>query len=219
MRPRRTENDQQTLRAFKQQKVLTIVAVCSLLQLSIATVRRRLKEWEVLSSYNKSGQFYTLASIPQFNKYGLWSYEGAFFSKHGTLKNSVVHLVQLSTNGLSNSELEQILGINPNSYLPQLKQLAGVRREVHQRQVVYFSSDPLQYKRQKENRFPPEPTALKLPPDAISTIVLVQLIKHPGSTASELAEMLRREGHEIEAGMIENLFEHHGLKKKPNISE
>jgi hypothetical protein len=219
MRPRKTEHDRQTLNAFKQQKVLTIVALCSLLQLSIATVRRRLKEWEALSSYNKSGQYYTLPSIPQFNKYGLWSYEGAFFSKHGTLKNTVVHLVQICAKGLSNSELEQILGINPNSYLPQLKQLAGVRREKHKRQVVYFSSDALQYKRQKENRFPPEPTALKLPPDAISIIVLVQLIKHPGSTAAELSEMLRQQGYEIGAGMIENLFEHHGLKKKPNISE
>jgi hypothetical protein len=219
MRPRKTEHDRLTLDAFNQQKVLTIAALCTLLQLSIATVRRRLKDWEVLSSYNKSGQYYTLPSIPQFNKHGLWSYQGALFSRHGTLKNTVVHLVRLSAGGLSNAELEQILGINPNSYLPQLKQLAGVRKEKHKRQVVYFSSHDEQYRRQQANRFPPEPAALKLPPDAIAIIVLVRLIKHPSNTPAELSQMLGREGYDIEPGIIENLFEHYGLKKKRNISE
>jgi len=49
--------------------------------------------------------------------------------------------------------------------------------------------------------------------------VLVHLIKHPSSTPAELSQMLGREGYDIEPGIIENLFEHHGLKKKPNISE
>lgn len=219
MRPRKTERNQQTINAFKQHKVLTFGAVSSLLQLSVATVRRRLKEWGALSSYNKSGQYYTLPSIPEFNKQGLWKYEGAFFSKHGTLKNTVIHLVQISQRGLSNSELQEILGINPNSYLPQCEQLAGVRREKHKRQVVYFSSDEEVCRRQKQNRFPPEPTALKLPPDAIAIIVLVELVKHPGSTPEQLSQMLQREGYKIDADMIDNLFEHHGLKKKPNMSE
>ena len=219
MRPRKTERDQQTINAFKQHKVLTFAALCLLLQLSIATVRRRLKDWNVLSSYNKSGQYYTLPLIPEFNKQGLWKHEGAFFSKHGTLKSTISHLVQISKSGLSNSELEEILGVNPNSYLPQFKQLAGVRREKHRRQVVYFAADKELYKQQKQNRFPPEPTALKLPPDAITVIVLVELIKHPGSTPEQLSEILRREGYKIDADTIDNLFEHHGLKKKPNMSE
>ncbi len=219
MRPRKTERDRQTINAFKQHKVLTFAALCLLLQLSIATVRRRLKDWNVLSSYNKSGQYYTLPLIPEFNKQGLWKHEGAFFSKHGTLKNTISHLVQISKSGLSNSELEEILGVNPNSYLPQFKQLAGVRREKHRRQVVYFAADKELYKQQKQNRFPPEPTALKLPPDAITIIVLVELIKHPGSTPEQLSEILRREGYKIDADTIDNLFEHHGLKKKPNMSE
>ncbi|MCF6336107.1 MAG: hypothetical protein L3J12_10230 [Spirochaetales bacterium] len=55
MRPRKTNHNQQTIDAFKQQKVLTFAALCFLLQLSGATVRRRLKEWEALSSYNQGG--------------------------------------------------------------------------------------------------------------------------------------------------------------------
>ena len=214
MRPRKTEHDRETIHAFKQHKIHTIVTLCTLLQFSVASVRRRLKEWGALSSYNKSGRYYTLPSIPKFNKKGLWRYQEAFFSKHGTLKNTVIHLVQISRKGLSNSELEGILGINPNSYLPQYKQLAGVKREKHNRQVIYFSVDEDLYKQQKQNRFPPEPTTLKLPPDAISIIVLVKLIKFPNSTPAGLADMLKQEGYEIDSIIIENLLKHHGLIKK-----
>lgn len=214
MRPRKTEHDQETIKAFKQHKILTIITLCTLLKLSVATIRRRLNEWSALSSYNKSGRYYTLSSIPKFNKKGLWKHQGVFFSKHGTLKNTVIHLIQISSSGLSNSELEKILGINPNSYLPQCKQLEGVKREKHNRQVIYFSVDEKIYKQQKQNRFPPEPTMLKLPPDAISVIVLVKLIKNPNSTPVGLADMLKREGYKIDAIMIKNLLERHGLIKK-----
>jgi len=213
MRPRKTERDQQTINAFKQHKVLTFATLCLLLQLSIATVRRRLKDWGALSSYNKSGQYYTLPLIPEFNKQGLWKHEGVFFSKHGTLKNTVIHLVQISKRGLSNFELEEILGLNPNSYLPQVKHLAGVRREKHNRQVVYFAAEKEQYKQQQQNRFPPEPAAPKLPPDAITITVLVELVKHPGSSPEQLSQMLLRQGWEVGADMIDNLLDRHGLKK------
>lgn len=213
MRPRKINHNQQTIDVFKQHKILTFVEICSLLQLSRATVRRRLKEWEVMSSYNKSGQYYTLPLVPKFNKQGLWKHEGAFFSKHGTMKNTVIHLVQISKEGLSSSELEGILGINPNSYLPQCKQLEGVRKEKHKREVVYFSSDNEMYLRQKEKRFPPKPTALKLPADAISIIVLVELVKNPHSTPVELSQTLIRAGYEISTQGIANLFTYHGLKK------
>lgn len=213
MRPRKTNHNQKTIDVFKQHKVLTFVEICSLLQLSRATVRRRLKKWKVMSSYNKSGQYYTLPLIPKFNKQGLWKHEGAFFSKHGTMKNTVIHLVQISQSGLSSSELEEILGINPNSYLPQCKQIEGIKKEKHKREMVYFSSDIEVYQRQKKNRFPPEPTTFKLPPDAISIIVLVELIKNPGSTPSELSQTLIRAGYNVSTQEIENLFTCHGLKK------
>ena len=217
MRPRKTDRNEQTITAFNQQKVLTFTSLC-LLQLSSATVRRRLKEWNALSSYNQSGQYYTLPSIPAFNKQGLWKHEGAFFSKQGTMKDTVVHLVQIAPSGLSNSELEEILGTNPNSYLPQCKGLAGVRREKHKRQVVYFSADEAVSQAQKRKRFPPKPSALKLPSDALSIIILVELIKHPGFLPEELAQKLRKSGHKIDVLMIENLFSCQGLKKKLNMN-
>ena len=54
---------------------------------------------------------------------------------------------------------------------------------------------------------------MKLPPDAISIIILVAVVKNPDATPVQLSEMLQRDGHEIGTDMIDNLFEHHGLKK------
>ena len=214
MRPRKTEHERQTLSAFKLRKVLAITQLCALLRLSVPTVRRRLKEWRALSSYNASGRYYTLPSIPAFDKKGLWRYHGAFFSKHGTLKNTVIHLVRIGQRGLSNAELEGILGLNPNSSLPQCKELRGLRKEKHKRQVLYFSADEEVYRRQRRTRFPPEPTALKLPPDALGVIILVELVKNPRSTTQQLSAMIRSRGYRIEEALIESLLEHHGLSKK-----
>jgi len=214
MRPRKTEHERQTLSAFKLRKVLAITQLCALLRLSVPTVRRRLKEWRALSSYNASGRYYTLPSIPAFDKKGLWRYHGAFFSKHGTLKNTVIHLVRIGQRGLSNAELEGILGLNPNSSLPQCKELRGLRKEKHKRQVLYFSADEEVYRRQRRTRFPPEPTAPKLPPDALGVIILVELVKNPRSTTQQLSAMIRSRGYRIEEALIESLLEHHGLSKK-----
>ena len=214
MRPRKTEHERQTLSTFKLHKVLAITQLCALLRLSVPTVRRRLKEWRALSSYNASGRYYTLPSIPAFDKKGLWRYHGAFFSKHGTLKNTVIHLVRIGHRGLSNAELEGILGLNPNSSLPQCKELRGLRKEKHKRQVLYFSADEEVYRRQRRTRFPPEPTALKLPSDALGVIILVELVKNPRSTTQQLSAMIRSRGYRIEEALIESLLEHHGLSKK-----
>jgi len=219
MRPRETTvHEPAVVHAFKQRKVLTMPELSAMLHCSDGTVRRRLKEWRALSSYNRNARYYTLPSIPQFNKKELWKYEGVFFSKHGTLKNTVIYLVRLSAAGLSNSELKEILGTDPTSYLAQRKQLSGVKVEKYNRQVVYFSAEEQAYRRQKQKRFPPQPTVSKLPPDALAVIILVALVKNPGSTPAELSDILRREGCQIDTALIENLLEHHGLKKKLNTT-
>ena len=215
MRPRETTvHEPAVVHAFDQRKVLTMPELSAMLHCSDGTVRRRLKEWRALSSYNRNARYYTLPSVPQFSKKGLWKHEGVLFSKHGTLKNTVIYLVRISAAGLSNCELKEILGTSPTSYLAQRKQLSGVKAEKHNREVVYFSADEELYRRQKQKRFPPQPTVSKLPPDALAIIILVALVKNPGSTPAELSDVLRRQGYQIDGAMIDNLLEHHGLSKK-----
>jgi len=101
----------QVTRAFKRQKVVTIVQLSNWLSCSIVTARRRLKAWHAYTSYNHNGRYYTLPEIAQFDDIGLWWHQGAFFSKHGNLKQTLVYLVAHSEQGLSSTELGEILGL------------------------------------------------------------------------------------------------------------
>lgn len=214
MRTRDIHKEQEALRVFRQNKVMTLPQLAGLLQCSPTTVRRRLRGWKVYTSYNKNGQFYTLLSVPQFSKKGLWQYRGIFFSKHGTLKNTIIHFVRTSQKGLSNAELADIIGVNPQSFMPQFKELTEIRRDKYRRQVVYYCSDPQVYPSQKEKRFPPEPPLGMLPPDAQSIAILVERIRNPKSSLAELSRILSRKGDAIGEETIHDLLEYHGLEKK-----
>lgn len=202
------------LSTFREKKILTIEELSELLSCSKITSRRRLKQWQAFTSYNQNNRYYTLPAIPIFNKKGLWQYHGVFFSKYGTCKQTVIHLVHRSEKGLSNKELAEVLGGNPNSLLAHFKEISGLKKERHSRDIVYFSSDEEVCRRQKRNRFPPEPAATSLPPDAQAIIILVELIHHPRMSTSELTAGLQKKGHTINAGSIAALFKKHGIAKK-----
>lgn len=205
--------EQSVLSTFGERKILTIDELSALLHCSPITSRRRLKQWRALTSYNQNNRYYTLPSIPAFNTLGLWRYRSVFFSKHGTCKQTVVHLVHMSEKGLSNAELAKVLGENPNSLLAHFKEIPGITKERHGRDIVYFSSEEEVYRRQKRNRFPPEPSTAALPPDAQAIIILVELIHHPDMSIDELAARLQEKGHEVESGSIAALFRQHRIKK------
>ena len=199
---------------FHTKKILTIEELSELQQCSHITSRRRLKQWQALTSYNQNNRYYTLPTIPVFNKEGLWHYRGVFFSKQGTCKQTVIHLVQRSKKGLSNTELSKVLGENPNSLLAHFKEIPGITKERHGRDIVYFSSEKERYKQQKRNRIPSKPTATELPQDALAIIILVELIQHPGMSIDELTAQLQGKGYAIKAESIVALFKKQGIDKK-----
>ena len=71
---------------------------------SRASFMRDLAAIGALSSCNNSGGFYTLPDIPEFDADGLWRYERALFSRHGTLKATVRHLVRTADSGQTQRE-------------------------------------------------------------------------------------------------------------------
>ncbi len=206
--------DQQAIRSFALKKVLTVADISEILSCSLITVRRRLKSWDACTSYNKNGRYYTLPSIPEFNKKGIWRYRDIYFSRYGTLKNTVIALAAKSKKGLNHTELQEIIGLNPKCFMSRFKELPGVKKERYKNYIIYFSSDPEAYEAQKRNRFPPEPSAAKLPPDAQAIIILVELIHHPAMSIDELAVQLQEKGHAIEVSSVTELFRHYRIDKK-----
>lgn len=214
MRIRNSALDQQAIASFATQKVQTVTDLSRILACSIITVRRRLREWDALTSYNKNGRYYTLRSIAAFNKSGIWNCRNIFFSRYGTLKNTVIALAVKSKKGLTHTELQEIIGLNPKCFMARFKELSGVRKERYENCIVYFSDDPDTYEAQKRNRFPPEPSGFKLPSDALAIVILVELIHHPHMSIDELAVQLKQKGHAAEAGNIAALFRQHQIDKK-----
>ncbi len=86
--------DPNTVKAIYKQlekhKIFTIVELADLLKCSISNARLKLRQWNTYTSYNQNGRYYTLPQVPRFDQHGLWRYENAAFSKHGSLKKTIV---------------------------------------------------------------------------------------------------------------------------------
>ena len=199
--------------AIRKKKTFTVENIASLLGCSIPTVRLKLQQWNTRSSYNKSGQYYALPDVPQFDENGLWWYRGAYFSKYGTLKNTVVHLIDVSSAGLTGEQIGKLVGLEPRSFLHHFRDVPGIQREKHLGVYVYFSDNEIKYSEQVANRL--EAIALgEAISDADAIVVLVAMIKHGDITANYLASLPEVSEKKLKATAIENYLRQHGLPKK-----
>ena len=136
-------------RFFDKNKIATMDQLKKVLGTDVnMTVIRKLKELSYLSSYSHRGKYYTLDAIVEFDDHGLWSFEPAMFSRHGTLAGTVKAFVEESEDGLSARELESLLKVDPKESLLNLFRKKEVHREKFSGKFVYFSSDSKNKKRQ-----------------------------------------------------------------------
>jgi len=206
-----------TLSTFHKRKVLTVLDLASLMQCSLPTVRRRLKQWNTHTSYNHNGRYYVLPDVPRFDANGLWRWRDIFFSKYGNLTETLIALVRNSQAGLNAAEMAQLLGLSPRSFLSSFRRHPDLKREKHQGCFVYFSSDPTIHAQQKDQRSTMIRRA-KLPTDSEAIAILVATIKHPDLNIEELCARLKTQKYDITPDVVENLFAYHGLsvKKTPH---
>lgn len=81
------------------------------------SIFRDLKNEGYYSSFSHSGKYYTLKKNPHFNSEGLWFYHEVGFSKYGTLKNTLIHLVKNSDAGKTHDTLKQQLHLRVQNTL------------------------------------------------------------------------------------------------------
>ena len=84
------------------------------------TVFRKLKQLASLTSYSHRARFYTLRQIARFDADGLWSHEGVWFSRHGTLLATAEAWVQQSPQGYFAEELAECLHVEVQDALYHL---------------------------------------------------------------------------------------------------
>jgi len=204
------------LRRWRRKKVITLPELKEQLQSSLRTIRRRLKVWGALASFNYNSRFYTLPELPQFDEQGLWFHRDIGFSRHGHLPQTIVALVLQSPGGLTAAQLGQHLHLDPRSFLWQFHQHPSLQREKYQGHYVYFAADPSLAARQKAIRSAAL-AAVPLPSAEETIAVLVQAIQHPERSPAQLAADLHWTYPQLSAQAIIALFAHHHLtlKKTP----
>jgi hypothetical protein len=208
------EEIKEALLAFRKTKIFTLQNVVSRLGYSIPTVRLKLRQWEARSSYNQSGQYYALPEVPRFDENGLWWFKGAYFSKYGTLKNTVVHLVGASSAGLTGEQIGELVGLNPRSFLHHFRDTTGIHRDKHQGVYVYFSDEKARYEVQVRARLEAIAMGSGIS-EADAVVILVALINHHGIEPETLALLPEVRAKGISAAAIESFLARHGLKKTP----
>lgn len=198
---------------LKKEKVFDFSYLLSLLNCSVRTGRFYLKKWKAYSSYNQNGRYYTVPGVPRFDGNGLWRYRDIFFSDHGTLKSTVIHLINAASGGLTGNQIGEIVGISPRSFLHHFRDISGIRREKREGVYIYFSDDVERYEQQAVNRL--EAPEFDGPmSDADVVLILVALIKHHEITAHDLAQLPEVRAKKITPQAIDEYLKQHGLEKK-----
>lgn len=121
----------QTLEAlFDQEKVLTLDAMKKALGTTVKmTVFRKLKSFSCRTSYSHAGMYYTLDEIAEYDQHGLWNYHQIYFSKYGSLLNTVEALVCASEAGYFAHELQELVQVRVHTPLLKLISSGRLRRE------------------------------------------------------------------------------------------
>lgn len=205
------------VRSFARKPVLSKAELLREHDCSPATLWRLLCRAGYCTSYNYNAGFYTLASIPRFDAWGLWSYQGIRFSRWGSLPETMVALVEHSAAGLTAVELAELLRVD--HVRPLLHKLAGekrLRREVVARSFVYFAAAPGRYEQQRRCRR--EQAAMRRLPEAEHIIaLLVEMIRHPRQKPGQWAHNLARQGIGIDADDIRAVMAHFDLSPKKGL--
>lgn len=196
---------------FANQPCWMIDPLAKQLDYSIPSVRRFLAQIGYYSSFTHNGRWYTLASIPRFNRQGLWFHRDIGFSRAGSLTSTLIALVTKSAAGMTAEHLGETLRCRCHSVLVKLVRQDRLQRQRRGRAYVYLAADDQTASRQFQVTEKAEAVLL---PAEIAVLVLAEYIRNPRADFSKLAKTIaKRTGVRIEVGQIKALFQQHGLKK------
>jgi hypothetical protein len=219
--PHRDPQVQVLEKLFRRKPIATLAEMQRSLGSSTRTVLRALKRAEYLTSYSHAGRYYTLIRLPKFDAAGLWFYGEIRFSRHRTLRATVVVLVKESPAGHTHEELEALLRLRLHDTLRSLVNEKQLARERVTGVYVYLHPDgkvaAAQLTRRREIATPsaPLPSSPAAPLDLARVIdVLVAVIHAPKDDADAIAAHLRARGLPLTAEQVEGVFTAYGLGKK-----
>jgi hypothetical protein len=164
-----------------------------------------------------------LDDIPAFAAHGLWFCGEARFSKHGTLRATVVVLVREAPAGHTHEELQGIVGLRVHDTLRSLVAGRILGRERVEAVYLYVDVDPeraaVQMEQRRRMRAAPPTTPemdKRSPPLDLARVVnvLLAVIHGPEEDVATIAARLRQGGLAMSDEQVEAVFAQYGLGKK-----
>lgn len=214
-----SDNPPATLqRLFRRKPVATLDDLRKVLDTrSRTTVFRVVRGIGYRTSFSHAGRYYTLAGIPTFDARGLWFYRGIGFSAHGTLRATIVVLVNRSSAGYTHEELQTELTLRVHDTLRNLVQDELLGRVLVDEVYVYLSTQrevaAAQLARRRAASTPVPQPSMALDP-ARTIDVLVAVIHHPRDDPNAIVAHLGTMGRPVSIGQVEHLFHCYDLPGK-----
>ncbi len=188
------------------------------LKYSIPSVRRFLTAVGYYSSFTHNGKWYTLCSIPSFNRDGLWFHHEIGFSRAGSLTKTLIALTANSHAGVTAEQLGEKLHCRCHTILVQLYRKKKLQRQKRERSFIYLAADPRTVARQRQAISMQSAQIQQLPAE-IAVLVLVEFIRNPKSGFAQLAREIKRSRKvTVKIAQIEQLFQQYALKKTTLIA-
>lgn len=203
---------------FALQPCWMIEQLASELGYSVPSVRRFLTETGYYSSFTHNGRWYTLHSIPQFDRDGLWFFDTIGYSRAGSLTNTLIDLTNRSPAGMTAEQLGEKLRCRCHSILVQLYRRGKLQRLKLGRSHVYLAMDPPTQAMQRQAMAGKSSPAVQLPAE-VAVLILAEFIRHPDFSFEQLARVITHRCRiALDAMQIEELFTLHGIKKTMRIT-
>lgn len=215
---------QKQLKKFlKKKKVSTIKEMCLFTSKADITVKQALGNLNYITSYNHNSRFYTLTSVARFNQYGIWKYKDATFTRHYTLSNLIIELVNNSESGYNCLELKEITGVTVRGLLCSLSKKGKLVRIRYGRVFFYFTARSKRLrKRQITKRFDRgvnlqyQEENMTLSDLKKTIVILLEIIRSKPKTQLQIKERLFKSHPEISAGMIGEVCRKYNIVSKKN---
>lgn len=214
------ESRRALLRLFRKRPIVTIDALFGALRTrSRMSVFRRLSAIGYLSSYSQAGRYYTIQEIPKFDQEGLWHHQGVSFSRRGSLRSTVEHIVSNCEAGRTHPELELSLGVRVHNTLLDLVEEKEIGRVELARHFLYVSKRlrkaKAQVARRREELARAAAAGEEKPKGGVVIEVLLEII-HGAKAEAEpaaIAARLAARGVNATTTQVQTILEEYGLKK------
>jgi hypothetical protein len=209
------------LESFAHRPVLSKAELLQHCGCSAMTAWRLLCQVGYYTSYNYNARYYTLASTPRFDPYGLWAYRDIRFSRWGTLPQTIAAVVERSPIGMTAHELADLLRMaNLKPILTRLTLERRLERKKLDDVFVYMAAERSRHEQQLQGRqseLALRAAALALPEPQQIIALLVEMIRHPRQTPRQWARRLARRDIDLGIPAIRAVMEHYQLTVKKGL--